>query len=260
MPDWSTILGLPVPERMEKLRDPDVRIFLEERAASPDAGVFSRLTGWGRYRIGDTFSAANEGLSGRLVADIARERGVRDFFALVDIVLADDLRTVLWPSPTDDDAESWRLRAEAWDSGYTMIGGSDAGAHLDRMCGAPYTSDFLADCLRGRKLTTLENAVRHITDVPARLFGLVERGRLAEGWIADVVVFDPETIDSGEVRMIRDLPGDSGRLYAEAIGVEKVFVNGRLTVEAGKPTGELPGTLLKSGVDTESVLPPAARV
>jgi N-acyl-D-aspartate/D-glutamate deacylase len=253
MPDWAEILALPIPERMEKLRDPAVRIFMENRANSPEAGAFSRLTGWGLYRIGDTFSPENEGLKGRLVADIARERGVRDFFCLLDIVLNDELRTVLWPGPTDDDPESWRLRAEAWESGYTMIGGSDAGAHLDRMCGAPYTSEWLGDCLRGRKLTTVEKAVRHLTDIPARLFGLKGRGRLAEGWMADIVVFDPATIDSGPVELVADLPGGTSRLYAEAVGIEKVFVNGRLTVDQGKPTGELPGTVLRSGRDTETV-------
>jgi N-acyl-D-aspartate/D-glutamate deacylase len=257
MPDWGPILSLPVPERIEKLSDPQVRIFMENRAASPEAGVFARLTGWGRYRIGDTYSAANEGLKGRLVAEIARERGVRDFFALLDIVIADDLRTVLWPGPTDDDPESWRLRAEAWDSGWTMIGGSDAGAHLDRMCGAPYTTEWLGDCLRGRKLTTLEKAVRHLTDVPARLFGLTDRGRVAEGWIADLVVFDPATVGSAEVRLVNDLPGGTSRLFADAVGIEKVFVNGRLSVDSGKATGELPGTVLRSGRDTETVLPSA---
>jgi N-acyl-D-aspartate/D-glutamate deacylase len=259
LPDWGTVLNLPVAERMAKLRDPEVRIFLEQRAASPDAGVFSRLTGWGTYRIGDTFSEANEGLSGRRVGDIARERGLRDFNALIDIVLNDDLRTVLWPSPTDDDHESWRMRVEAWDSAYTLIGGSDAGAHLDRMCGAPYTSDFIGDCIRGRRLIPMEQAIHHLTDKPARLFGLKGRGRLAEGWAADVVIFDPETIGSEDIRFQLDLPGGAGRLYAGATGVEKVFVNGELTVDGGKPTGNLPGLLLRSGAETETVLIPGAR-
>ena len=119
---------------------------------------------------------------------------------------------MLWPGPTDDDAESWRLRVDAWRSAYAMLGGSDAGAHLDRMCGAPYTTEFLGDCLRGKQLIGLEEAVHHLTDVPARLFGLRDRGRLAEGWIADVVLFDPATIDAGEVEMVHDLPGGAGRL------------------------------------------------
>ncbi len=257
LPDWGEILSLPVDQRMVKLADTETRIFMENRAAAPEAGVFARLTGWGRYRIGDTFSPANEGLKGRLVADIARERGVRDFFALLDIALADDLRTVLWPGPTDDDAESWRMRVEAWRSGYAMLGGSDAGAHLDRMCGAPYTTEFLGDCLRGKQLIGLEEAVHHLTDMPARLFGLRDRGRVAEGWIADLVLFDPATIDAGEVHMVNDLPGGAGRLVAEAEGVSKVFVNGRLTVDANVPTGVLAGTILRSGRDTETVLPSA---
>ncbi len=253
MPDWLPILSLPVPERIERLRDTETRIMMENRANSPEAGVFARLTGWGRYRIGDTFSPANEGLKGRLVADIARERGVRDFFALLDIVLEDDLRTVLWPGPTDDDAESWRLRVDAWRSPHAILGGSDAGAHLDRMCGAPYTTEFIGDCLRGRQLLGLEEAIHDLTDVPARLFGLRDRGRLAEGWIADVVVFDPSTIDTGEVEMVHDLPGGAGRLYAGAAGVEKVFVNGQLAVDAGQATGALAGQVLRSGRDTDTV-------
>ncbi len=253
LPDWMEVLGLPVPERMVALRDTQTRIHLENRANAPEAGVFARLTGWGRYRIGDTYSSANEGLKGRLVADIARERGVRDFFALLDIVLADDLRTVLWPGPTDDDAESWRLRVDAWRSPYAMLGGSDAGAHLDRMCGAPYTTEFLGDCLRGKRLIGLEEAIHDLTDAPARLFGLRDRGRLAEGWIADVVVLDPETVDTGPVEMVHDLPGGAGRLYATAVGIEQVFVNGRLAVDAGRATGALAGRILRSGRDTETV-------
>ena len=140
---------------------------MEERAASPDAGVFSRLTGWGRYIIGDTYSDENNGLKGRTIGEIARERGVRDFYCLLDIVLADDLRTVLWPGPTDDDPASWYMRAEAWKHPDVMIGGSDAGAHLDRMSGAPYTTSWLHDCLHGKALTTLEDTIHHITQVPA---------------------------------------------------------------------------------------------
>ncbi|WP_419928542.1 N-acyl-D-amino-acid deacylase family protein [Candidatus Poriferisocius sp.] len=254
LPDWGDVLGLPVADRMAKLADPQTRAHLVERAASPDAGVFSRLTGWGGYRIGDTFSSANDGLTGRTVAEIGAERGTELFDTLVDVVLADELRTVLWPAPTDDDDESWRLRAEAWQSEHTLLGGSDAGAHLDRMCGAPYTTAFLGDCLRGRRLASLETAIHMLTDAPARLFGLRERGRIQQGWRADLVVFDPDTIDSGAVRMVEDLPGGSPRLFADSVGVDHVLVNGELIVSDGQATNARPGTLLRSGRDTETVL------
>src|SRR5690606_41755196 len=73
-----------------------------EGRQSEEAGVFRRHAGWGRYVSGDTFSAANAGLVGRVVDEIARERNVEPFDALVDIVTEDDFRTVLWPMPTDN--------------------------------------------------------------------------------------------------------------------------------------------------------------
>lgn len=257
LPGWKEIYDLPIPERIEKLRDPETRRWMDERAHSDEAGVVRRLAGWGGYEIGDTFSAANEGLGGRLVRDIAAERGTSTFDTLLDIVIEDDLRTVLWPSSSDDDSGSWELRAELWKDPRIMIGGSDAGAHLDRMCGAPYPTAFLADCIRGRKLASMEEAVRLMTSVPADLFGLRDRGRIVEGAVADVVVFDPATVGSGPVHMRYDLPGENKRLMAEATGMRHVFVAGVETVTDGAATGALPGAVLRSGRDTDTVEVPA---
>lgn len=254
MPDWGPILGLPVPERIEKLKDPETRKFMKERAASPDAGVFSRLTGWETYVIGDTFSAENDGLTGRRVSDIATERGDADpFDTLLDIVIADELQTVLWPGATDADPESWRLRQEAWEHPSVMLGGSDAGAHLDRMQGSNYPTRFLGDCLRGRKLVPVERAVQMLTQVPAELFGLTGRGTIAVGNVADLVLFNPDTIDSEVLKLQHDLPGGTPRLYAGSVGIEGVWVSGVQTIANGEPTGQLPGRVLKSGVDTTTV-------
>jgi len=254
MPDWGPILGLDVAERIERLRDPGTRRFMEDRAASPDAGVFARLTGWDTYVIGDTFSPENAGLTGRRVGDIAQERGVTPFDALLDIVIADDLRTVLWPGATDADPESWELRRQAWGHRSVMLGGSDAGAHLDRMQGANYTTRFLADCLRGRKLTTVEDAVHMMTQVPAELFGLRDRGVIRTGAHADLVLLDPETVDSELLSMVNDLPGGTGRLYAGSVGVRSVLVGGVEVGRNGVSTGKRPGAIIRSGVDTDTVL------
>ncbi|MEU6309952.1 D-aminoacylase [Streptomyces sp. NPDC047014] len=253
IPGWGEILGLPVPERIAALRDPGVRGELLRRADSKEAGVFRRLADFGRYVIGDTYSKENAGLSGRVVGEIAAERGQDPFHCLVEICAHDELRTVLWPMPTDNDPASWALRAETWQHEDVMLGGSDAGAHLDRMCGAPYTTRFLGDCLRGRKLVPLEQAVRMLTDDPARLFGLRERGRLAEGYHADLVLFDPERIEAGPATLVHDLPGNSPRLDARAIGIVSVRVNGVETVRDDEVTGAVPGIVLRSGRDTRTV-------
>jgi len=229
IPGWGDILRLPLAERMARLQDSETQAFMVERAGSEEAGVFRRLADFENYIIGDTYSEANEGLQGRRVGDLAAERGQDAFATLVDIVVADDLRTVLWPIPPDGDAESWELRRQTWADDRSILGGSDAGAHLDRMCGAPFPTRFLGDCLRR------------------------DRGRLAEGYQADVVVVDPETVGSELATLVNDLPGNSPRLTADSIGVRWVLVNGVVTVVDGKATGELPGTVLRSGTHTETV-------
>jgi len=253
IPGWGEVMTLPVPERIEKLKDPEVRTQLNELARSKDAGVFRRLSGWGNYVIGDTFADENKAYEWRDVSDIAAELDKDPFDVLLDIVIADDLRTVLWPKPTDRDDATWELRAEAWRDPHVMVGGSDAGAHLDRMCGANYPTSFLGDCIRGRKLVPVEEAVRMMTSQPAELFGLTDRGVIREGAIADLMVFDPETVASEPARLVEDLPGDSPRLFAASIGVTRVLVGGVETIVDGEPTGALPGAILRSGADTVSV-------
>ena len=253
MPNWKDVMAGSVAERIQRLQDPDTRIKLLEWSLSKEAGVFRRLADWADYIIGDTFSQENTGLSGRSVRDIATERATSAFGTLLDIVIADELRTVLWPTPQDNDAESWRMRAELWLDERAMIGGSDAGAHLDRMCGAPYPTKFLNDCLHGHKLISMETAVKLMTSDPAALFGLKDRGVLRIGAIADVVVFDPATVGSHEPRLVTDLPGNSARLTADSVGMNHVFVNGVAILCDGVATGATPGTVLKSGRDTETV-------
>jgi N-acyl-D-aspartate/D-glutamate deacylase len=253
IPGWKDVLGLPVPERMAKLQDPEVQATMLAQSQAPEAGVFKRLADFDNYIIGDTYAEVNEGLKGRRVGDIASERGSGGFATLIDIVVADDLRTTLWPIPPDGDAASWELRRQTWWDDRAILGGSDAGAHLDRMCGGNFPTRFLADTIRGRKLVPLERAVQLMTQVPAELFGLVDRGLIAEGFHADVVVVDPETVGSELAELVHDLPGDSPRLTADPIGVELVFVNGEVAVVDGKATGERVGRVLRSGRDTRTV-------
>jgi N-acyl-D-aspartate/D-glutamate deacylase len=253
IPGWQEILGVPGGERMARLSDPDTRLRLLELSQSPKAGVFRRLADWGDYMIGTTYAPSNSLHRNRRVSEIAAESGRSCFGTLLDIVIADELRTVLWPQPQDDDGDSWKMRAELWNDDRALIGGSDAGAHLDRMCGAPYPTRFLADCIRGRRLISMEKAIQLMTSRPAALFGLRDRGTLVPGALADVFVFDPSTVDSEPAALVTDLPGDSARLTAGSIGVRRVLVNGVTIIVDGAPTGATPGTLLHSGRDTQTV-------
>jgi N-acyl-D-aspartate/D-glutamate deacylase len=111
----------------------------------------------------------------------------------------------------------------------------------------------LGEAVRDRGLLSLEEAVEMMTDRPARHYGLRHRGRIAEGWHADLVVFDPAEIGTEPTTIRRDLPGGGERLHAGSRGVDLVFVAGREVVADGAVTGERPGRVLRSGLDTDTV-------
>ncbi|MGI8491539.1 MAG: amidohydrolase family protein, partial [Acidimicrobiales bacterium] len=252
LPGWSEVFSLPVPERLVALADPGVRARLAAGAQAPEAGVLRHLAAWHRLVIEETFSPRNSCVQGSTVGHVAKRREQDPFETLLDIVVEDGLRTGLRPPMPAPTPEDWQLRASVWLDPRAVVGGSDAGAHLDMMCGAVYSSALLAS-VREHKTVTWEQAVRQLSDVPARLYGLVERGRLAPGWRADMVLFDPDTVAPGPERTVDDLPGGTSRLYAEASGFEHVIVNGVPVVESGRILGATPGQLLRSGRDTYTV-------
>jgi N-acyl-D-aspartate/D-glutamate deacylase len=256
-PGWREVLSLPVPERMAALSDPETRRRLDAGASSEEAGLLRGLASWKGLEVIEAFAPRNQAYEGRTIGQIAESMGgdPDPFDVLLDIVVADELRTGLRPSGLKDSEPDWRLRAEVWRDPRAVIGGSDAGAHLDMMCGAIYSTALLSHGVREFGVLSLEEAVHQITDVPARLYGLRDRGRIAPGRAADLVVFDPDTVGYEPERMRYDLPGGAWRLHSDAIGISRVLVNGVTVVEGGKATGATPGTLLRSGRDTETVLP-----
>jgi N-acyl-D-aspartate/D-glutamate deacylase len=252
LPGWREILSLAKPERLAAFSDPEVRRRMDRSAQSDEAGILRHLAVWERLVFEETFSATNAAYEGRSVGDVAAERGQGPFDALLDVVVADELRTGLRLPIPESDAD-WQARAAVWRDPRAIIGGSDAGAHLDTMCGAIYSTSLLGDGVRQRGLLSWEEAVHQLTDVPARFYGLRHRGRLAEGWWADIVVFDPEEVGHLPERTVDDLPGGASRLYAEATGIGHVLVNGTEVVRHGAFTGELPGRVLRSGLDSDTV-------
>ncbi len=252
LPGWREVFALPIPERMARLADPAVRRVLDTAAHSEEAGILAALANWRVLIIEETFSQANDGLAGLTVGDVATQRGLDPFDALIEVVLADGLRTGLRPPIPESEAD-WDLRAKVWQDPRAVVGGSDAGAHLDMMCGAVYSTSMLGEGVRKRGLLSWEAAIHQLTDVPARLYGLRSRGRVAEGFFADLVVLDPERVGHRSEYTRDDLPGGASRLYAEADGIEHVVVNGTEIVRHGDLTGATPGTVLRSGTDTDSV-------
>ena len=193
-------------------------------------------------------------LEGRHVGDIAKEQGKAPFDALLDIVIADELRTGLRPDfggPEPD--ETWQMRADVWRDPRAMIGGSDSGAHLDMMCGAR-----LLDVRRrrrgpqrlrhdGRGRVPAHRQARRVSTA----FATAAASRRAATPTSSC--FDPQTVGPAGERTQQDLPGGASRIVAQSHGVEHVLVDGTEIVRDGAYTGATPGTVLRAGRDTETV-------
>jgi N-acyl-D-amino-acid deacylase len=196
----------------------------------------------------DHLLSAEPALEGRTLAEVMRERGKDAVDLTLDLAIASRLeaRFLMSLFNNDEDEVAQLLTDRA-----TVMGLSDAGAHMSQLCDACSYTHLLGHWVREKKVIALEEAVRMITSRPAEVFGLRDRGVLKVGAPADVTVFDPATVGASRLRRVNDLPRSAARLIADAIGVEMVIVNGTPIREHGKdvvdPQGPLPGKLLRGG-------------
>jgi N-acyl-D-amino-acid deacylase len=197
---------------------------------------------WARITVHEMKSKPH--LEGKTVAEIARERGVDGVDALLDLTLEDDL-------DNEFTVQSWNTRidrmTELLNDRSVLLGLGDGGAHLDMLCDSGYPTYVLGTWVRERKVLTLEEAVRRMTSDPADFFGIQDRGRIAPGMAADLVLFDPATVGSeGRAERLHDLPGGGKRMVKRSRGVEMTLVNGVVTWDKGALTGASAGQVLRS--------------
>lgn len=185
-------------------------------------------------------------LEERPLADIAAERGKPAEDVALDLALESDLKSRFRFSFLNHDDDEVR---DLIQDPHTVITLSDAGAHADQLCDACWSTHLLGHWVRDEGALTLEAAVHALTQRPAELVGLADRGVLEVGRAADVLVFDPETVGHAPLRRVADLPGGAERLLADAIGIHAVVVNGTVLRDGDgdriAPGGELPGRLLR---------------
>ncbi|HEX4244031.1 MAG TPA: amidohydrolase family protein [Acidimicrobiales bacterium] len=253
LPGWGDVLALGDDARAMAVADAETRGRLRaeaERAADRALGVLSD------FALMEVSDPGSEWV-GRSLGEVAATRHTDVIDVLIDVVLVDGLTLFLvLPSLTPSlgrTDEGWRVRSTVWKDRRVMLGGSDAGAHVDLMCHANYPTVVLGEAVRQRGLLSVEEAVEMLCDRPARHYGLRRRGRIAPGWHADLCVFDPATVASQPAELLHDLPGGGERLSARSLGIDHVFVGGREVVSHGEVTDERPGAVLRSGRDTETV-------
>jgi N-acyl-D-aspartate/D-glutamate deacylase len=233
--------------------DPGFRaaLRLEMSDRGSDAGPIVRLReAWANTVVSEC--PADPSLDERLISDIAAERGTDPVDAALDLSLDSDFQTRfrIPLANNDETAVGELLRHKD-----TLLGLSDAGAHTSQLCDACFATHLLGHWVRDKGVLEIEEAVRKLTSLPADVFGLAGRGRLAVGGPADVVIFDPDTVAAGKLRRVTDLPGGEERLVSESAGIDAVIVNGAVIrdkhgdVLANDTT--LPGALLRNGVAKE---------
>jgi N-acyl-D-aspartate/D-glutamate deacylase len=247
VPSWERMLKLPHDERVAHLRDPaardELRHAVEGYNRDPAQGTTVPPPLWSNVFVDRVVLPEHEKLQSRSIVAIADERGVAPADAMLDLALAEDLRTEF----------RWRTESPEWTDAVgiaqrdprMVIGTSDGGAHLARDDGADWSSYFLRSWVLDRQVWTLEEGIRQITQVPAALLGFHDRGVVAVGRWADLMVFEPETVGPWRKEFVADLPGGVGRFKAWGQGVRATVVNGSVIVREGQLTDSLPGHVVR---------------
>jgi len=242
MPSWREVLTQCEPERSRRLADPEWRARLQTEWDRDDGRAVA--FDLGDLEIEEVRKEENENLVGRTIGELALERGDEKLDVLLDLALSEDLETNF---RTRNGEIAQQFIRHVVESGIqcpiAMAGSSDGGAHLASFTGADYSTRLRCEWVPGT--ISLEQAIWRLAGMPATVHDLRDRGFLRSGAFADVVVFDPARLCSGEAHLVRDFPAGTERYVVEAEGYVATLVNGQVTMEENKPTGVLPGHVLR---------------
>lgn len=223
---WYPILRFGSVETiMAAFRDPDQRTKLVAEAQA------ARGSMWASLILRQVQSDANQSLVGKTVGAIAEERGSTPLDVMIDLSLEENLQAhfILSNMGHNDDEKVGALLAHP----KVHVGASDGGAHILSFATYGDTGYLFSNFVRAHPALTLEQAVRKITSETAEIWGIPERGLLKDGFVADVTVFDPDTIGRGEEYYVQDVPGNGSRYVRDGVGIDAVVIGGEIAYEAG---------------------------
>jgi N-acyl-D-aspartate/D-glutamate deacylase len=254
MRNTQTFRGLPVwhpiclssPEEMLKAyADPEVRKKLHAEAvefkSGPAIGICS--TWWDYMVLQHAVLPKNKEYEGKTVGQIAaaQKKGIIDAF--LDLAVEENLDTEWLHGENNVDEAAV---AQILNYPNAIIGLSDGGAHVQFQSGFGFSTRLLSEWVRDKQIMSLETAVRRLTFESASTFGLFDRGLLRPGMVADIVIFDPDTVKPLPLEVVHDFPTGAKRIKEPAQGIHMTIVNGQVLLEDGKHTGALPGRVLRN--------------
>ncbi len=244
LPVWCDIRKLPLAEQEAALRNPDMRQKLVQSANQPPqegaraVGAEARAANfkW-LFPIMDRAVPPYES-----VAEIAAERNQDPVETYIELALDKGLKRFFMQPLTNTHEPS---TLEMMQHPRSVITFSDSGAHVSQIMDSSLQTHLLSHWVREQEALTLEEAVHQLSFVPASHWKLAGRGLLREGWNADVVIFDPQTVEPQVPELTYDLPAGARRLKQKANGFLATIVNGEVVLRNNEHTGALPGQLLR---------------
>ncbi len=241
-PTWQKVMFAPFERKVSLMRDQAVRRTLRDEMAGDPAPT--RPRSWERVMLVRSATGKYREYERQMLVEIAANMGREPMDAAFDIALDEDLRTHfrMLDSLVQDPAATIAILKTP----HVVPGLSDGGAHVVTELNTGFPTHLLGHWVREAQALKLEEAVHLLSGKAAAELSVTGRGLLREGYAADVTLFDPATVASGERRFVDDLPGGGRRLVQDAIGIEYTIVNGVVTQERGKPTGDLGGRTLRS--------------
>tara|TARA_B110000483_G_scaffold235660_1_gene307536 strand:+ start:4107 stop:5783 length:1677 start_codon:yes stop_codon:yes gene_type:complete len=219
---WHPMMDLGREAYKDALANPDFRQAFMDELNSGEVKVFSGE--WEKVYVALVARAANASFEGKSIADLAEmsQKAPLDF--MLDLALEENLDTMFTATIMNSDEEAvGKLMCDE----NAIISLSDAGAHLTFLCDAGFGLHVLGHWVRDKKIMPLEKAIHKLTLESAKLFGIKNRGYIAPGAWADLLLFDPSTVGRGPTQRLHDLPAGASRLTTPAEGVHGVWVNGQ---------------------------------
>ena len=219
---WEPLHGASDRDFLAIIASPEFRNRFRDDLEKPQRGrIF--YGDWRRVAVAMAATPAHRPLEGETIEAIAGREGRDPVDVMFDLAVDEKLGTTFNAAllNADETAVEGLLRHDAG-----LISLSDAGAHLCYLCDAGYGLHLLGHWVRDKGVFDLADGIRRITSLPAQLYGIAERGEIAPGKFADLLLFDPAEVGRGALRRVDDLPGGESRLIREPCGVHGVWVNG----------------------------------
>ena len=238
LPSWKAIMDLPSSERRGHFEDPDTRAKLVDEMGNA-TGMSMALP---MLKVGEVSAEENQPYKGCSLAEICQTEDKALADVILDLSLADDLDAEFkLENVMNADKEAV---ADLIDHPLLHFGASDAGAHITQFCGTGDTTHMLEHFVRDSGRITLERGVHRMTGEVAADWGLHDRGTIAEGKAADLVLLDLDAIHCGDMEFVDDFPGEARRYVRRADGYAAVLVNGEIVLQDGEYTDARAGKVV----------------